>query len=109
MTFEEWVAHFVEHLHLTHYNVEVELVEKNPDWNAKCRVTGDTRRVTISYTPDMDRPMREVALHEVIHILLSDLMEADGFNELERANERVTDHLTFAILGIVDAPREEVV
>lgn len=90
---ERLVRKWQKKLLLDHWTITVNYQDEETNVNGSARMLDGTLRAIITFYKNPDRPLNETALHEVVHILLSDMQGAAGTDQAQDMVERTTDHL----------------
>ncbi len=98
--FEQAVFKWVDKLGLHDWYVYVTHSAETSECEAEIEYDRDTRHASITYywnCPD-PQPIERVALHEVLHLLLGDLIPEDCGDDVAREEHRVIERLLHVLL-----------
>ena len=95
------VAKWQKVLLLQHWSIDVVYVDKETDVYGSTFYVADSLRATITFYRHTDlHEFDETACHEVMHIVLVDMQEAEGKKTFNGLLEKTVEHLTHVIRSL---------
>ena len=98
--FREEVWHWVGRFGLRDWHVDFKLDMEETEAEAQVEYDRNTRHATFTYfaAPDKSCVPDRLALHEVLHLLLGDLIPEDCGDDVAREEHRVIERLLHVLL-----------